>query len=136
MICFAAFISIILPVALIFLPSPKKTEITIGKVRIEVTEARSVANKIVGLIGKKNCEKGNAMLFRFLFPSRKIFWTVGMQFPINIFWIREGRIIAVSKNIPPGTRYISSPDRIDAALEACPNFYRKNKLPDSGKITY
>jgi len=119
-----------------FLPPPEETNIMIGRKRIKVNEARSLASKIAGLIGKKNQKEGNAMLFRFLIPTRKIFWTVGMQFPINIFWIKNGRIIAVSKNIPPGTPFVPSPGNVDAALEACQTFSRKNKIPDSGKITY
>lgn len=41
------------------------------------------------------------MLFPFDAAKRRTFWMKGMLIPIDILWIREGKIVAIDANVPP-----------------------------------
>jgi len=50
-------------------------------------------------------------VFLFKYPDEKIrvFHTIGMTFPINIFFFnKDGNQLCSYKNVPPGIKYISS----------------------------
>lgn len=53
-----------------------------------------------GLSGRESLEEGRGMLF--LFPEAEIqsFWMKEMNFPIDIIWLREGRVIGVERSAP------------------------------------
>ncbi len=54
-----------------------------------------------GLSGTKTLAPDEAMIFLFSEPSRTAFWMVGMKYPIDIVWIRDGRIIDIAARVPP-----------------------------------
>ena len=74
-----------------------------------------------GLSGRENLSSGTGMLFVYSQPSYRSFWMKEMNFYLDFVWIREGKIVAITKNIapqdyqPPQT--LKSPEPIDQALE-------------------
>ena len=41
------------------------------------------------------------MLFPFDAAERRTFWMKGMLIPLDILWIREGKIVAIDANVAP-----------------------------------
>lgn len=79
------------------------------KLRGEVEISDTALKRAKGLSGRKclkndegNCsESAEGMLFLFGKPEKRSFWMAGMNFPLDIIWINENKIVAVSKNIQP-----------------------------------
>lgn len=71
-----------------------------------------------GLGGRKDMCEYCAMLFVFKEPGRYGFWMKGMNFPIDIIWIRKGRVVHIEKNISEkSSRTFVSENAADAAME-------------------
>ena len=51
------------------------------------------------------------------------FWMRGMQFPIDIIWMEQGRVVGCEKNISPkDERVFASPSEASAVLEVLEGF--------------
>lgn len=90
-----------------------------------VEVARSIDEQRVGLSGRGSLEQDEGMLFPFDPPERPAFWMNKMRFPIDIVWIKDGKIIGISSRLPVPDEGVPPdklplyypPDAIDAALE-------------------
>ncbi|MBI4132495.1 MAG: DUF192 domain-containing protein [Candidatus Sungbacteria bacterium] len=54
-----------------------------------------------GLAGRPALPRNGGMIFLFDYPDRHVFWMKGMQFPIDIFWIRGDTIVAIQERAEP-----------------------------------
>jgi uncharacterized membrane protein (UPF0127 family) len=72
---------------------PKGEKILIELVRTDEERAR-------GLSGRQNLKEDEGMYFVFPREDRYGFWMKGMQFPIDIIWIHQGKVVGVSENVP------------------------------------
>lgn len=85
-----------------FLPPTNlsQTQIQVGEsiFSVEVVDTATKRNK--GLSGRESLATGSGMLF--IFPETKVyqFWMKGMKFPLDMIFIREGKVVDVLKNIP------------------------------------
>ena len=80
----------------------QKGEVVIdGRVTINVEVARSPQAQTKGLGGRPSLKKGTGMAFPYNGPGLRGIWMKGMLIPIDILWIREGRIVAIEANVPP-----------------------------------
>jgi len=80
----------------------QKGEVVIdGRVTINVEVARSPQAQTKGLGGRPSLKKGMGMAFPYNGPGLRGIWMKGMLIPIDILWIREGRIVAIEPNVPP-----------------------------------
>ncbi|MFZ5438277.1 MAG: DUF192 domain-containing protein [Patescibacteria group bacterium] len=69
------------------------------KLRVEVVKTpESIAQ---GLGRRPSLEKADGMLFVFAEPVNPVFWMKDMRFAIDLYWIREGKIIGVERNLQP-----------------------------------
>lgn len=95
--------------------------IKVGDSEYSVELAETVASQTRGLSGRESLPERGGMLFVFKQPEPRMFWMYQMKFPIDIVWIREGRVIGVSKNAPVPTGMIPasfpSPGPADMVLE-------------------
>jgi len=82
-------------------------------------EAVSTPEKIEqGLAGRKELADGRGMLFVMPGNNFQRFWMRGMQIPIDIIWIADGRVIGCEKNVSPeDQRIFTSPGRASLVLE-------------------
>lgn len=107
LIIFSAVLIVISAVGLFFLMKVK-TKYKIAKVGIngkifEAEIADTILKKAKGLSGRKAFEEDKGMLSIFTKPGKHSFWMIGMNFPLDIIWIRGNKIIDISKNVPsPG----------------------------------
>jgi len=54
-----------------------------------------------GLGGRESLDELSGMLFVFPISDRQGIWMKDMQFPIDIIWINEGKIVDIAPNIKP-----------------------------------
>ena len=77
-----------------------------GRVTIDVEVARSMEEQAKGLGGRSSLKKGTGMVFPYDGPGPRAFWMMGMLIPLDILWIRGGKVVAIEAKIPP-----PSPDK-------------------------
>lgn len=70
---------------------------------IKLYIAKSAKEKEVGLSDRKSLPEGWGMLFSFEKPDFYPFWMRNMQFPIDIFFIHNNRIVTLFENVQPPT---------------------------------
>lgn len=74
---------------------------TINNHTFKLEVAKTQKEKGVGLSTKSTLEQNVGMLFPFDKPGYYPFWMKNMKFPIDIIFIRNGRIVTIHKNIKP-----------------------------------
>ncbi len=95
-------------------PLPTGSVLIAGRVRVEVELARTMEEKMRGLSGRPALKTGHGMLFVYDRPEPVSIWMKDMRFPLDIVWIREGRIVHIEKQAPP--LLPSGPEQIYTAL--------------------
>mgnify|MGYP001616570230 FL=1 len=95
-------------------PLPTAPMVIAGRVSLTVELARTPEQQIRGLSGRPGLKSGNGMLFVYDRPQPVSIWMKDMRFPLDIVWIRDGRIVKIEKNAPPLTP--AGPERIYAAM--------------------
>ena len=69
-------------------------EVRIGhRVTVTVEVARTEAEKVRGLSDRDRLAPDRGMLFVYGAPVRPLIWMRGMRFPLDILWIRDGRVV-------------------------------------------
>ncbi len=72
-----------------------------GRVTITVEVVHTAQEQARGLGGRSSLLRGRGMLFPFDAAKPRVFWMKGMLIPIDILWIREGKLVAIDANIAP-----------------------------------
>ena len=104
-----SILGLLLPLALLYYAvepdaasALQKGEVVIdGRVIVNVEVARSHQAQARGLGGRSSLKKGTGMVFPYDGPGLRGIWMKGMLIPIDILWIREGRIVAIEAKVPP-----------------------------------
>lgn len=125
-------------------PRTQQKVITIGSKNINVEIANSDKLREKGLGGMPSLSENNGMLFVFdTKPIMANFWMKDMLMPIDILWIRNGKITKIDKNVPfypPETpdeqlKVYSSTSPIDYVLEVNSGFSDKNNFKVGDSVT-
>ena len=89
---------------------------------VEVADTALAREK--GLAGHEPLAENEGMLFVFETPTPRTFWMKGVDFPIDIIWIAEGRVTGFAEDVQPEPdaptyklRHYQSPDVADMVLE-------------------
>lgn len=64
-----------------------------NRVAVTVEVARTETEKVQGLSGRDRLAPDRGMLFVYEAPARPLIWMRGMRFPLDILWIRDGRVV-------------------------------------------
>lgn len=91
----------------------------------KVEIATTTIDQAKGLSGRLNMAQDHGMLFVFKPASKPDFWMKDMEFPLDMVWIKDNRIIQVSRNLSiPQTGQTadqlplySPPDDVDYVIE-------------------
>lgn len=95
--------------------------------------AASLADQQRGLSGRDSLAADAGMLFPINPPAVQTFWMHQMKFPIDIIWIKDGRVIGFQLNVPVSTGedpepLYRSPGAVDDVLEVNAGFIAKNGI--------
>lgn len=104
-----------------------------GRVTVRVEVAVTEDEKARGLSGRPGLGPGTGMLFAYPAPAFRSMWMLGMHFPLDFLWIRDGRIVDLFEQIPPprpGARPITvaSPEPAQYILELPAGYIRAHGL--------
>jgi uncharacterized membrane protein (UPF0127 family) len=80
---------------------PAGSVVIAGRVTLTVELARSPGEHVRGLSGRPGLKPGQGMLFVYDRPQPVSIWMKDMHFPLDILWIRAGRIVKIEKRAPP-----------------------------------
>lgn len=84
-------------------PAPSTTLSVNGNI-INVEPAITTEQRSKGLSGRKSLESNSGMLFIFSKDDKSpTFWMKDMLIPLDIVWIKDGKIIKIDKNVPAPT---------------------------------
>ncbi len=109
----------------------KSIPVQINNIKIEAEIAKTLQEKSQGLSGRILLEQTKGMLFIFDQPGFYGFWMKDMNFPIDIIWIDQNRIIVdITENLFPATFPKSFQPKSPAkyVLEVNAGFADKNKI--------
>ncbi len=127
---------------LVTFPSDKiLAKALIGEEKIEIEIVQTPEKKSKGLSGRKYLAFDKGMLFLYLIPKRYKFWMKDMLFPIDILWIKNGKIVEIDEDIPcfsdmPLSELpIYKPDKpVTAVLEVNAGFVDRNNIKVGDKL--
>lgn len=107
---------------------------------IEIADTKEKRSKGLGF--RQSLATDSGMLFIHESPEKYTYWMKGMQFPIDIIWIKDDIILDIIPNIPPPIqgqtddtleRY-SSTVEVNRALETNAGFVTSNNIQKGDKI--
>lgn len=102
-------------------------------IRAEVVGSKDKIEK--GLAGRKNLADDAGMLFAMPADTIQNFWMKGMQFPIDIIWIENNRVIGCERAVSPDdSRRFSSPGFSSLVLEVNKGFCDRNDVSVNDQI--
>lgn len=103
----------------------QESHVTVGEKVLSIAIAQTHEEKVQGLSGCGELPENSGMLFPYEPAQPVSFWMKDMLIPIDILWIRSGKVVGVTANIPvpaPNTPVsdlpqYQSPGPIDSVLE-------------------
>jgi uncharacterized membrane protein (UPF0127 family) len=114
--------------------------IVINNSIIRVEEAGTLEEQIKGLSNRKYLSPNSGMLFIFKNKQIQKFWMKNMNFPLDIIWINDNKIINISKNLPPENdlpkKIYNSDDLCNYVLEVNAGFADKNNIKIGDYVKY
>lgn len=119
------------PAAEVNPPLATGTVVIAGRVTLTVELARTLGEQVRGLSGRPGLKSGHGMLFVYDRPQPVSIWMKDMRFPLDILWIRTGRIVAIKKQAQPLAPV--GPERVytataDLVLEVPAGFADRQKI--------
>lgn len=122
----------------------KTAKLLIGEKRLEVEIADSTSTRATGLSYRKSLDEDRGMYFIFSSLSSHSFWMKDMNFPIDIIWIKDDKVVGVSENAShqPGAQLwqlksYSPPEPVNRVLEVNAGWFSKNsiRIGDRAELT-
>lgn len=90
--------------------------VTINQTVFTVTVADEPAEQALGLGDVQSLQANQGMIFIFPDSQEHTFWMKGVEYPIDIIWINENKVIGSVTAYPGSVRYVS-PQPVDMVLE-------------------
>jgi len=102
----------------------RSATIHLGGQEFSVDIADTVSKQAQGLSGRPSLAENEGMLFVFKTYSSRTFWMKDMNFPIDMIWIKDNRIVGSAENAAPepgksvfSLTLYNSPEPVDKVLE-------------------
>ena len=120
---------------------PDSPYVEINGVEIPVEIAQTQAEVEKGLSGRASLDSKRGMLFIFSQPDYYRFWMPDMNFPIDIIWIREDRIVGISTDVsnefdPAKPKFYTPSQPADKVLEVNAGFTVGNNIKVGDSIIF
>jgi len=118
-------------------------DVTIKNILVRAEVAKTPEQKELGLSFRNSLNKNSGMLFIFNPYQKPFFWMKDMNFPLDIIWIKDDKIIDISRNLPtpkPGTQInqltkYSPSDLVNYVLEVNAGFTDQNKIKTGDTVS-
>ena len=98
--------------------------VVVGGQEFIVDIADTATKQTLGLSGRASLGEREGMLFLFATSSPRTFWMKDMNFPIDLLWLQDDRVIGVEENMQPeleksvfGLKLYASPGLANRVLE-------------------
>lgn len=109
-------------------------------ITINVDLAKTQAEQARGLSYRSKLDDYQGMLFIFDDKQVREFWMKDMNFPLDIVWLDDNKIIKISNNLAPEgdkpANIYSSSNPVNYVLEVPAGFCEKNNIKAGDKIFY
>lgn len=76
-------------------------DVQIGRALFHTEIVSDPASRTQGLSGRAGLSENGGMLFLFPEPGIYSFWMKDMQFPIDILWIENGKVVFIAEDVRP-----------------------------------
>lgn len=101
----------------------------------ELDIAATQEARALGLGERESYPPGRGMLFLFPTANQHGFWMKGMRFPLDIIFLRAGRIVFIERSFQPtDTRIVAPPVPVDQVLEV--NAGEADRLSPGNRVWY
>jgi uncharacterized protein len=111
------------------------------RVVVTVEVARTEAEKVRGLSGREGLGPRQGMLFVYEAPVQPLIWMRGMRFPLDVLWIRDGRVVDLVRGAKPpapgeAPQVFAPREEVQYVLEVAAGFVERHgiALNDTVKI--
>jgi hypothetical protein len=92
--------------------------VRVGQVTVQAEAVRTSAQLYLGLSHRPELPEGRGMLF--FMPEKQVqtFCMRGMRFPLDFIWISQGRVVGLTRHVPPTfAGDLTSPEPVNFVLE-------------------
>lgn len=119
-----------------------KTTATVKNHTFTVDVAKTSKDKEIGLSSKKTISSDYGMYFPFDKPDYYAFWMKNMNFPIDIIFLRDNKIVTIFSNVPaPASATDNLPlyqpeEPANAVLEIQSGLSKKYGLVKGDSVTF
>ena len=118
--------------------------VIIKDTKLNVALAVSSEEQEKGLSGRSSLGEDEGMLFAYSKPEVPTFWMKGMQFPIDIIWIKDGKVVGFEEKVQdPGDYYLENslpryrPDsEVDRVLEVKSGWIKEHGVKKGDEVEY
>lgn len=122
--------------------SPPMTQATIGKVSIELLVADEPEEQSLGLGQRESLPENQGMIFIFSKLGKPVFWMKDVNFPIDIIWLKNNKVVEITKKVqteigePDSSLEIYSPSvEADTVIEVNAGWSDRNNLKPGDVLT-
>jgi uncharacterized membrane protein (UPF0127 family) len=92
--------------------------VKVGQVTVKAEAVRTPAQLYQGLSHRRELPEGQGMLFFMPEKEMQTFCMRGMRFPLDFIWISEGRVVGLTRHVPPTfSGALTSPKPTNFVLE-------------------
>jgi uncharacterized protein len=81
-------------------PPPAFARVSVGMHVVRAEIADDALSRARGLSGRDGLPEGQGMAFLYPRADRYGFWMEGMRFDLDLVWIRDGRIVDITADVP------------------------------------
>lgn len=123
-------------------PVGELVEMTVGGNQLMVEIRDDEKERALGLSYRESLPPNQGMVFVFASPGRYGFWMKGMRFPLDMIWVRAGKVVDISTMVPnplndeavPVTRTPRS--EVDMVIEVNGGWVRERQVEIGGTVVF
>lgn len=104
---------------------------TINNQTLKLLVAKTAEDKQIGLSKKTSLPQDTGMVFPFEKPDYYFFWMKNMQMPIDMIFLRDGKVVTIYQNLQPNkdaTQLYAPEEPADMVVEVNAGFVQKYNI--------